>query len=80
MDHYLKVVAIIKTKTSERQVKLGTSCRVKVPAEGEGPLRSNQPLIPSVAAVRRCQYEPNVTVEAYTGNHAGRRGNRLPEA
>src|SRR5216110_1449821 len=47
---------------------------------GESPSRvkTNQLLVPSVAAVRRRSQGPNETVEAYTGNHAGRKGDRSP--
>ena len=52
--------------------------------QGESPcwIRANHPSIPSVAVVRKVvqeeRTEPNKTIEAYTGNHVARKGDRNP--
>jgi len=52
--------------------------------QGESPcwVRANHPPIPSVAIVRKVVQEertkPNEAVEAYTGNHIARKGDRNP--
>jgi hypothetical protein len=53
--------------------------------QGESPcwVRANHPPILSVAIVRKVvqeRTEPNEAVEAYTGNHIARRGNRNPRS
>ncbi len=54
--------------------------------QGESPcwVRANHPPIPSVATVRKVvqeeRTEPNEAVEAYTGNHIARRGDRNPRS
>jgi hypothetical protein len=51
---------------------------------GASPLwvRANHPPIPSVAVVRKVvqeeRTEPNEAIEAYTGNHVARKGDRNP--
>src|SRR5882672_12016377 len=62
----------VRTDALVRQAKLGVSDWVKGPSR----VRTNQPLVPSVAAVRRRSQKPNETVEAYTGNHIGRKRDR----
>ena len=57
-----------------RQAKLDASCRVRVPAEQGLTIRSYRVLQLS----RRFEPEPNEIVEAYTGNHVGRKGDRNP--
>jgi len=39
-------------------------------------VRSNQPLIPSVAVVEEVSQSSNETIEAYTGHHIGRKRDR----
>jgi len=56
--------------------KLDASCRVRVPAEQGLTIRSYRVLQLS----RRFEPEPNEIVEAYTGNHVGRKGDRNPQA
>ena len=52
--------------------------------QGESPcwVRTNHPPIPSVAVVRKVaqeeRTEPNEAIEAHTGNHVARKGDRNP--
>ena len=48
--------------------------------QGESPCqgRANHPLVPSVAVVEEVLYGLNEIIEAYTGNHVDRRGDRTP--
>ena len=59
-----------------RQAKLGASCRVQVPAE-QG-LTNHSYRVWQLW--RRHDVRPNKTVEAYTGNHVARRGDRTPQS
>ena len=59
-----------------RQAKLGASCRVKVPAE-EG-LTNHSYRVWQLW--RKHDGTLNEAVEAYTGNHVARRGDRTPQS
>ena len=50
--------------------------------QGEGPCqgRVNHPPVPSVAVMEEVLYGLNETIEAYTGNHVDRRGDRTSQS